>query len=264
MAAPTATAATLRELAAALREAERHGRAIPPLSVDNPGLTIADAYAIQALNVRARGQQAPVVGHKIGLTSPAMQEMLGVGEPDYGALHRDRVLPSGASVATAPLIAPRVEPEWAFVLGADLEGPGVTLADVRAAAEAVMPALEVIDSRIADWRIGLVDTIADNASGHCAVLGAERHALDAVDLAASTVELRVDGEPVQRGTGAAVLGDPALAVAWLADALAEHGTALRAGHVVLSGSITAAVPLTAGAHVEADFGALGTVEVHAT
>jgi 2-keto-4-pentenoate hydratase len=193
-----------------------------------------------------------------------MQEQLGVDEPDFGVLYADRVLASGATVDARALIAPRVEPEWAFVLGADLDGPGVTAADVRAATAAVVPAIEVIDSRIADWRITLVDTVADNASGHCAVLGTERHAVDAVDLTGAPVALRVDGEEVGRGTGEVVLGDPARAVAWLADALATHGAALRAGHVVLSGSMTAAAPLTAGARVEADFGPLGVVVVTAT
>jgi 2-oxopent-4-enoate hydratase len=267
MAAVTASVPTLHRLADALLVAELSGRPIRPPSEVEPALTVDDAYAIQAINVRSRERDArcpvDVVGHKIGLTSRAMQEQLGVDRPDFGVLYRDRVHRTGARIATQRLIAPRIEPELAFVLAADLEGPGVTAAHVLAATAAVVPALEVIDSRVADWRISLVDTIADNASCHCAVLGADEHPPAAVDLAGAAVALRVDGAIVQEGTGAAVLGDPALAVAWLADALAEHGAALRAGHVVLSGSMTAAVPFTAGAHVVADFGPLGVVEARA-
>jgi 2-keto-4-pentenoate hydratase len=144
-------------------------------------------------------------------------------------------------------------------VGGDL----ITAADVLAATEYVVPALEVIDSRIRDWKIGLIDTIADNASCHCAVLGAEQHAVASVDLPAAAVAMSVDGEVLQEGVGAAVLGDPAEAVAWLANALAGYDVTLRAGHVVLSGSITAAVPFAAGQRVVADFGALGRVEVTA-
>ena len=181
-----------------------------------------------------------VVGHKIGLTSKPMQEMLGVDQPDYGVLYDDRVHTTGVQLDVAALIAPRVEPELAFILREDLPGPGVTTADVRAATGAIVPALEVIDSRIRDWKITLIDTIADNASCHCAVLATERHPVSDIDLPAAAVTMTVDGEPLQQGVGAAVLGDPAEAVAWLANALARHGVALKTGHVVLSGSITTA------------------------
>jgi 2-keto-4-pentenoate hydratase len=198
----------------------------------------------------------------IGLTAKAMQEMLGVDEPDYGCLYADRVLEDGAQIAAAGLIAPRVEPEIAFVLAKPLSGPGVTAQDVLAATAYVVPALEVIDSRIADWNIGLVDTIADNASCARVVLGSQRSGSLDVDLAAAAVDLWVNGESVQQGTGAAVLGHPAEAIAWLANALAGHGVTLQAGHVLLPGSLTAAVPFAAGDHVVADFAELGTVEVH--
>jgi 2-oxopent-4-enoate hydratase len=247
---------TLQSVADALRRAEDSGEPIAPISATHPELTADDAYAIQALNLRAE-----VIGHKIGLTSRPMQEMLGVDQPDYGVLYDDRVHVSGIALDISGLIAPRIEPELAFVLRDDLAGPGVTARDVRAATEAIVPALEVIDSRIRDWKITLVDTIADNASCHCAVLGTESHVVGDVDLAAAAVALSVDGEVLQEGVGAAVLGDPAEAVAWLASALAGHGVALRAGHVVLSGSITAAVPIAVGSHVVADFGPLGRVEV---
>lgn len=257
--------ALLDELARELRDAEASARAIPPLSARHGDLTVADAYAIQEVNVRARADDvsrpARVVGHKVGLTSEAMQQMLGVDEPDFGVLYDDRVHTSGVVLSMDGLIAPRVEPEWAFVLSADLPGPTVTAADVREATAVVIPALEVIDSRVADWQIALVDTIADNASCHCGVLGAERHPIDDVDFLDTPVRLLVDGELAHEGTGRAVLGDPAAAVAWLASTLVDHGTLLRSGQVVLSGSMTAAAPLGARQHVVADFGRYGTVEV---
>jgi 2-keto-4-pentenoate hydratase len=258
----TASATTLQAMAGVLAAAERDCEPIAPLSAAYPELTAADAYEIQALN--ARGRAVEIVGHKIGLTSQAMQEMLGVDEPDYGCLYADRVLDSGATIARADLIAPRVEPEIAFVLAEPLAGPDVTAQDVLAATAYVVPSIEVIDSRIADWRITLVDTIADNASCARVVLGDTRTSVADVALAAAEVELRVNGEPVQHGAGAAVLGHPAKAVAWLANALAEHGVSLKAGHVVMPGSLTAAVAFHEGDHVVADFGRLGSVEVFCT
>jgi 2-keto-4-pentenoate hydratase len=256
---------TLHAIADVLMLAEIGCEPIAPLSAAYPDLSVAEAYEIQAINARSRVQRAtspaPIVGHKIGLTSEAMQEMLGVDEPDYGCLHADRVLDSGASIAAADLIAPRVEPEIAFVLARRLAGPAVTAQDALAATAYVVPSLEVIDSRIADWRIRLVDTIADNASCARVVLGETRTKVADVALAAAEVELRVNGEAVQHGAGASVLGHPAKAVAWLANALAEHGVTLEAGHVVMPGSLTAAVPFVADEHVLADFGALGSVEV---
>jgi 2-keto-4-pentenoate hydratase len=256
---------TLHAMADVLMLAEIGREPIVPLSAAYPDLTVAEAYEIQAINARSRAQSAtspaPIVGHKIGLTSKAMQEMLGVDEPDYGCLYADRVHDSGVAIPAADLIAPRVEPEIAFVLAKPLAGPAVTTQEVLAATAYVVPSIEVIDSRIADWRITLVDTIADNASCARVVLGTTRTAVSDVALAAADVELRVNGEAVEYGAGAAVLGHPAKAVAWLANALSGHGVSLQAGHVVMPGSLTAAVPLTAGDHVVADFGPLGTVEV---
>lgn len=261
----TASQAILHAVADALLLAEIGGEPIAPISKTHPELTADDAYAIQAINSHSREvdgtRPARVVGHKIGLTSKAMQDMLGVDQPDYGVLYEDRVHATGVELDVAPLIAPRIEPELAFVLRDDLPGPNVTAADVVRSTEAIVPALEVIDSRIRDWEITLTDTIADNASCHCAVLGAERHPVAAVDLPGAAVSMSVDGEVRQQGVGAAVLGDPAEAVAWLANALAGHGVTLKAGHVVLSGSITAAEPIAPGSHVVADFGPLGRVEV---
>jgi 2-keto-4-pentenoate hydratase len=276
----TASQAILHAVADALLLAETSGNPIAPISATHPELTIDDAYAIQAINVHSRevdaNRPARVAGHKIGLTSEPMQVLLGVDQPDYGVLYDDRIHPTGVELDLSGLIAPRIEPELAFILRDDLPGPGVTAGDVLAATEAIVPALEVIDSRVRDWKITLIDTIADNASCHGTILGAGRHAVADVDLPGAAVAMSVDqvgdreegrvsdlDEVLQEGVGAAVLGDPAEAVAWLANALAGHGVALKAGHVVLSGSITAAVPIAAGNHVVADFGALGRVEVTA-
>ncbi|EHN13034.1 4-oxalocrotonate decarboxylase [Patulibacter medicamentivorans] len=259
--------ATLRAIAELLARAEGDRDPIAPPSATHPDLTVEEAYEIQAINARARAEDpaAAIVGHKIGLTSRAMQEMLGVDEPDYGCLYADRVLDGGASIAAADLIAPRIEPEIAFVLAEPLataDGAAVTAQDVLAATAYVVPSIEVIDSRISDWRITLVDTIADNASCARVVLGATRTPPGDVDLAAAAVDLRVNGESLQRGVGSAVLGHPAEAVAWLANALAGHGVTLAAGQVLMPGSLTAAVPFERGDHVVADFGPLGAVEVH--
>lgn len=257
------------ELAAELAAAAHTRVGVEPLSARFPGLTLDTAYAVQLAGVRARlvaGDR--VVGHKVGLTSRAMQEQLGVTAPDLGHLF-DRDLQDTA-VAPAVLrlpefVAPRVEPEIGFVLARALQGPGVTAADVLAATGEVVAALEIIDSRVLDWRIGLLDTVADNASGAGTVLGASRLPAAGVDLPAVEVTLAVDGEVVAAGSGGDVLGNPAEAVAWLANALAElDGSGLQAGHVVLPGSCTRAVSLAAGQTATASFSqGLGSVSVTA-
>jgi 2-keto-4-pentenoate hydratase len=265
MASPNHTASALSgdaiaQLAERLFQAHATGEPIPPLS-SGAELTVQDAYAIQQQLVRRQREAGrAVVGRKVGLTSKAMQDALGVDQPDFGLLFADMLLPDGAQLGTGDFIAPRVEPEIAFRLGRDLRGPGIDADDVRAAVDAVYPSLEIIDSRIADWKITLVDTIADNASCGAFVLGAAVDWAD-IDLAAVECALSVDGTVVETGLGAAVLGHPFNAVAWLANTLAELGEHISAGDVVLPGSCTRAVPATAGSEVLADFGPLGTVSV---
>ena len=252
---------TRQQVAAALLAAYDSKEPLEPLTATHEGMTLEDAYTIQMLQVEQRlARGRTVQGHKVGLTSAAMQRLLGVSEPDYGHLLDDFFHLEHMPIPVDLFVQPRIEPEIAFVLGAPLSGPGVTADDVLAATEHVVPALEVIDSRIADWKIKLVDTIADNASCASVVLGDRRTAPAAVDLTAATVELRIDGETVQQGTGAAVLGHPARAIAWLADALGRFGVGLEAGQVLMPGSLTAAVPLAPGTMVSADFGPLGDVE----
>jgi 2-keto-4-pentenoate hydratase len=249
-------------VARALHEAGRTGVPIQPPTDAIPDLSIADAYAIQRAGLRLRG--ADVVGHKVGLTSAAMQEMLGVDQPDFGYLTEDMLSPSGAALVAGRFIAPRVEGEIAFRLGRPLRGAGLGVADVLAATEAVAPALEVIDSRVADWRITIGDTIADNASCGHVVVG-EWQPLGDLPLEAVEMELVVeapDGRQTVEGVGAAVLGHPAEAVAWLAAALHEHGgERLEAREVVLPGAMARAVPVGAGCSVRASMGSLGSVTV---
>lgn len=263
---PADTTAGVASLADALDRARTTCEPVEPLSGTHPGLDLSSAYAVQLEGVRRRlaaGER--VVGHKVGLTSLAMQEQLGVDSPDLGHLFAADVLASGGELDVSRLLAPRVEPEIAFVLGSALSGPDVHAAQVLAATAHVLPSLEVIDSRIRDWRIGLLDTVADNASGAGTVLGAEPIDVTGLDLAAVEVELHVDGELREKGVGAAVLGDPAEAVAWLVRALhALDGSGLEPGHVVLPGSCTRAVAVTAGTQVRAVFTGLGTVELRCT
>lgn len=243
-----------------LRTAELDARAIPPLRESFPGIDVVDAYEIQLRGIRRRlADGATVYGHKVGLSSKAMQEMMGVDEPDYGHLLHDMVLSEDAPVDTSRYLLPRVEVEVGFLLGADLPGEGCTVEDVLRATEAVVPSIELIDSRIADWKIGLEDTIADNASSAGVVLGRERRKPDELDLTAIDAVLWKNGEQVAAGRSDAVLGNPAIAVAWLAQKVASFGVRLEAGHVVLPGSCTRAYDVVAGDTVTADFTGLGSV-----
>lgn len=249
------------EAARMLREAERHAAPVEPLSAVLPGLDLTDAYAVQRDTIALRlAEGATVVGHKVGLTSAVIRRLLGV-EPDFGHLLHDMVHRDGATVRAGRYCAPRVEPEICFRLARPLRGPGVGVADVLAATEAVAPALEIVDSRIRDWRITLVDTVADNAGTGGLVCGPWTPLERAPDLAAVTADLLVDGERVASGSGADVLGHPAAAVAWLADTLAGHGTGLEAGQLVLSGAMTTAPRVGAGQTVEARLSRLGPVSV---
>jgi 2-oxopent-4-enoate hydratase len=255
-----ASTAEIAEIADRLFEAEETGTPIAPPSRSSE-LGLRDAYAIQMRNVgRHEAAGRRLVGKKVGLTSKAMQEALGVDQPDFGHLFEDMVLADGDTIDLGRFIEPRVEPEIAFTMSSDLIGPGITPDDVRGAVAEARPALEVIDSRVADWEIGLVDTIADNASCGAVVLGPAAGWQD-LDLAAVECRLLVGGEVLETGLGSAVLGHPFAAVAWLANTLSELETPVRAGDLVLPGSCTRAVPLVAGKRAEADFGVLGTVAI---
>jgi 2-keto-4-pentenoate hydratase len=245
-----------------LAEAERTRVAIRPLVQLFPGIDVVDSYEIQLLNIRRRlAAGARVHGHKVGLSSKAMQDMMGVDEPDYGHLLDDMALTQGTPVAASHFLLPRVEVEVGFILGADLPGEGCTVEDVLRCTEAVAPAIELIDSRIADWKIGLPDTIADNASSAGYVLGEARVKPSDIDVRAIDATLTLNGEQVAAGCSDAVLGNPAWSVAWLARTVARFGVRLEAGHVVLPGSCTRAYDVRAGDVATADFAGLGTVSL---
>jgi 2-keto-4-pentenoate hydratase len=237
----------IEESARALHDAERSRVPIVPLSERFPSLTPAQSYAIQSAWLELlRAEGAQVVGHKIGLTSKAMQEQLCEDEPDYGFILDSMVVPSGSTLPRSGFLLPRIEPEIAFWLAEDLSGPGVTAEQVLAATQGVSAALELVDSRIENWRIKLVDTIADNASSARLIVSQHLVSPQELDLAAEGVELLCDGERVGSGTGAAVLGHPAIAAAWLANKLAEFGVSLLKGQVVLPGAMCASVSVAAG------------------
>jgi len=256
------------EAAKRLHRAEAERRQIGCLSRAHPGMDMRDAYAIQAAWValkRAAGRR--IIGHKIGLTSRAMQQQLGIDIPDSGILFDDMLFDDGATVPAGRFIAPRVEAEIAFVMAGALQGPGVTAADVLAATGAVAPALEILDTRIhridpeTGARRTVLDTIADNAANAGLVLGAVRHPPGAFDLPRVGVALLRDGAVEETGLGAGVLGDPLRSMAWLANRLAEHGDRITPGEVVLSGSFIRAVEAPPGSRFEADFGPFGRVSV---
>ncbi|HTF49051.1 MAG TPA: fumarylacetoacetate hydrolase family protein [Pseudonocardia sp.] len=251
-----------RDLAEELWEADRAARPIPPLTDRHPELDVDDAYAIQTINVDRRiASGARVVGRKVGLTSRPMQQLLGVHEPDFGVLTEDMIVEDGDLVDLARLLQPRVEAEMAFVMGRDLAGPGVTTAAALAAIEGVLPALEIVDSRVADWKIKLVDTVADNASSGRLVVGGRMTPVANVDLRLVGVVVSRNGELLHTGAGAAVLGNPARCVAWLANKLGSLGAGLRAGDIVLPGSPHAMVAVAPGDVFRAEFAHLGAVTV---
>jgi 2-keto-4-pentenoate hydratase len=251
----------MAEIAAQLDRAERDRVAIEPPAASSE-MTLADAYRIQMINVdrRVAGGRR-IVGRKIGLTSVAMQKMLGVSEPDFGHLFDEMLLANDGECRVETLMLPRVEPEIAFVLARELRGPGVTRQDVLVAADYVTPALEIIDTRIRDWKITLADTIADNASSARVVLGDRKTKPSTLDLAAVAMTLQKNGAVVEQGVGSAVLGHPAEPVAWLANKLAEFGQTLAAGSLIIPGALCRAVDVGTGDSVIANFEGLGSVTV---
>jgi 2-keto-4-pentenoate hydratase len=251
-----------REVALLLYEAMRSRRAIEPLSDQYPGMSVADAYRIQHEMVEMwKGPQGRVVGHKVGLTSRAMQQLLNVHEPDFGCLVDSMIVPEGTTLSAGDFLLPRVEAEIAFVLDRDLSGPGVSGRDVIRASAAVMPSIEVIDSRIAGWKIKIQDTVADNGSSARAVPGSVMTSPYGLDLRLIGMMLEEDGEMRQTAAGAAAWGDPAMAVAWLANKLAEFGETLKAGEVILSGSLGSALTVRPGSTYRATFDRLGSVSI---
>lgn len=267
--APSRIPDTVQKVADLLVQTERTGVLCPPVRDQLAEGDIAAAYAVQRLNVERRvAEGRRVVGRKIGLTSPAVQRQLGVDQPDYGALLSDMAVPDRGMVPAGRLLQPKIEAEVALVLGADLPHPETTVADVLRAVDFALPALEIVDSRIADWDITIVDTVADNASSGLFVLGGAPVPLTSVDLRSIRMTLTRNGEKVSEGSGHDCLGGPLNAAVWLASTLAAMGDPLRAGDTVLTGALGPMAVASPNDTFEARISGLGSVRVgfapHAT
>jgi 2-oxo-hept-3-ene-1,7-dioate hydratase len=255
------TEAEREEAAQLLLAAEKECRPVKQLSSTWPHITFEDAYAIQGLVQRRKmAEGRKLIGHKVGLTSKAMQRSSEINEPDYGHLLDDMLIADGAKVPHARFCAPRVEVELAFVLGKALQGPGVSLCNVLSATEYVVPALEIVDARVQNPR-KIFDTISDNGAAAGLVLGGRPVRPMDIDLRWVGGIMYVNGEIEETGLAAGVLGHPALGVAWLANKLTEHGVTLEAGQIVLAGSFTRVIWARKGDTVHGDFGQLGAVAV---
>ncbi|SFU23900.1 2-oxopent-4-enoate hydratase [Paraburkholderia aspalathi] len=245
-----------------LYTAAKDCRALDPLTTRHTDLTIDDAYRIQQrVNARRTAAGERIIGKKIGVTSQVVMDMLGVYQPDFGMLTDAMLYEEGDAIPIASLIQPKAEGEIAFVLKHDLRGPGVTAADVLAATAGVMACFEIVDSRIRDWKIRIEDTVADNASCGVFVLGKRVVDPREVDLVGCAMKLGKNGEVVTTGSGAAALGNPLEAVAWLANTLGELNESLKAGEVVLSGSLAAMVPVAAGDSLNVSIDGIGSCSV---
>jgi len=254
--------ALLQGISDELYNALRMAEAVAPLTERYPALSVENAYAIQQRLLARRLQDGErIVGKKIGLTSRAVMNLLGVEQPDFGILTDAMTYNSGEAIPMAALIQPKAEGEIAFVLKHDLTGPGVTVADVLRATEGVMVCFEIVDSRIRDWKIKIQDTVADNASCGVFVLGDRLVPVNEVDLSLCGMVLEKNGEIVATGAGAATMGSPAVAVAWLANTLGRLGVPLKAGEVILSGSLGPMIPVAAGDNLRVSIGGIGSCAV---
>lgn len=253
---------TLAGYADELHRALREARAVPPLR-DRADLTIDDAYRISlALLAKREAEGERVIGKKIGVTSKAVQNMLGVDRPDFGFLTDPMQVFRDTPVRIAGrLIAPRAEAEIAFILKDDLVGPGVTDNDVLTATEQVCACFEIVDSRIENWNIQIVDTIADNASCGVFMLGDMRVDPRRLDLPNLKCEVFKNGSKISEGFGSAVQGSPLTAVAWLANTLGVYGVRLKAGEIILSGSLVPLEPAVAGDEFKSSIEGLGEVTI---
>jgi 2-keto-4-pentenoate hydratase len=250
----------VHDAAERLLVATRSGTPCPPVRDLIGSTDVEAAYAVQQrLTADRLGAGARVVGRKIGLTSPAVQQQLGVDRPDFGVLFDDMDVSDLPEVPSRRLLQPKVEAEIAFVLGADLADGELDAGQVRAAVDHAVAALEIVDSRVAGWDITFADTVADNASSGLFVLGTERVGLDDFEPVRAVMEMSLDGAVVSRGEGSACLGDPLEALAWLARTARDFGEPLRAGQVILSGALGPMVPVGPGATVSARISGLGSV-----
>jgi 2-keto-4-pentenoate hydratase len=248
--------------ARALYDARRSRVPIAPFTDADPTLAMADGYAVQSELVRlilADGDR--VVGYKAGLTSKPMQRLLGVDQPDYGPVLGSTVYRDGDELSLGRFIQPKIEAEIVLVLGATLQGPGVTVEQARGAVQGAAAAMEIVDSRFVEWRIKLADTVADMASNGAVAISETVVPIADLDVRLIGMVLTRNGELVDTGAGAAALGDPVAVVAWLANTLGADGIALEAGHIVMTGALHAAVPMQPGEEYLAEFDRLGSVSV---
>jgi len=235
------------------------GETIEPLRTVLASDDVEGAYSIQAINTRIwLGEGRRIVGRKVGLTNPAVQKQLGVDQPDFGVLFEDMQLDPDSTLDPGKLIQPKVEAEIALILGADLLDPQ-SVEDVAAATSGAMAALEIVDSRIADWRITFADTVADNGSSAFFVLSGDQRPLSDLDLTGCRMRMTINGEVASEGSGVACLGNPLNAALWLARTLADQGEPLRQGDIVMTGALGPMVVLTPGAVVRAEIDGLGSV-----
>lgn len=255
------TRAEIATHAEALYAARLSRKAIKPLSEDAAGLTLLDAYKISDLNLRRRlaEEKTKLIGKKIGLTSRAVQKQLGVDQPDFGYLTANMNVALGDSVSMSKLMQPKVEGEVAFVLKRDLAGPHLTAADVIKATDFILPCIEIIDSRIKDWKIKVEDTIADNASSALYVLGSQPKRLGDYDLRMAGMVLRKNNEVESTGVGMACMEHPINALLWLANQMGSLGEKLRAGEIILTGAFGPVVSVVANDHIEVEIQGLGAV-----
>lgn len=253
----------VRRIGDTLFDALSTRQTVSPPRQTYPQMTIDDAYGVSNQILKRRlDAGARVVGRKIGLTSEAVQQQLGVDQPDFGNLTDDMQFPDKANMPiSSTLIQPKVEGEIAFILKDRLTGPGVTPGDVVAATDYVSPCFEIVDSRIADWDIQLIDTVADNASCGLFLLGNDRADPRRLDLSSCVLEVEIDGQLAASGKGTAALGSPLICVAWLANRLADFGVSLEAGDIILSGSLVPFLPAVPGNHLRVRISGIGTAEV---
>jgi 2-keto-4-pentenoate hydratase len=236
---------------------------VSPLSEERPDLLPGDGYAVQTCNIERRLAAGRVIrGHKVGLSSLAMRELLGITGPIFGVLLDEMIVEESDQIRYDQLIQPRAAAEIALRMGSDLSGPGVSTAQALAAVDGVLAAIEIGDSRIADWRLKLVDSVADNASAGRLVLGGRVTPVGGLDLRLVGMLFYRNGVPIDSGAGAAALGHPARCVAWLANKLSRQGSGLRRGDIVLSGALHRMVPVRSGDVFRAEFAHLGAVSAH--
>lgn len=246
--------------ASTLRQARLHRTPVPPASAKFGLSELADAYRVAEINTAARvAEGRRIVGKKIGLTAKAVQQQLGVDQPDFGVLFDDMEFLHGADIPTERLIQPKVEAEVAFVVERDIDGEAPTYGEFLNGLAYALPALEIVDSAITDWKITLFDTVADNASSGLYVLGDQPVTIGALSLGDLGMAMTSGGETVSVGTGAACLGHPLRAAYWLARTMAAQGQGLKAGEVILSGALGPMVPVQAGDLIDAHIAALGRV-----